>query len=503
MSNVLVQEETLKGIADAIREKNGTSGLYKPREMPEAILEIETYSGDAADLDKPIRFYGAYGELVYSYSYKELEEMTVLPALPEYRGLICQGWNWSLEGIRERGGEVEVGSLYITDDGATRIYIELIEEALNPKVGFTQFEANSVWIDWGDGSELETSDVYGDGTMVSVEHQYAEAGQYVIRLIPNEGAVFEFVGDAYSTRILHKVPTYSDGNRVYGNTIKKIEIGRGMTEFTGRCFNSYSLEIVTIPDAITVFLTAFQGCRNLRSLTFPKSVTQLTTSSVLGCYGLEKVFFSENGMQFGTDSFNGCISLKNVVIPKEGLSSYGGAFEDCATLRKVVFPETMKRITTDMFSGCSLLNNIKLPDSITAIGGNAFRDCVSLMEIDIPENVTLLESGTFYSCHSLRKVKLPQNLIGINTSVFYNCYSLKEMSIPESVTSIQANAFSGCKGMENYYLLPTTPPTLANVNAFNYIPETCKIHVPNGCLEAYQTAANWSALAGLMVEMEV
>ena len=64
MGNVLVKEETLTQIADAIREKSGTDDLYKPEEMPEAILEILTYSGDGADPNKPVRFYDPYGELV-------------------------------------------------------------------------------------------------------------------------------------------------------------------------------------------------------------------------------------------------------------------------------------------------------------------------------------------------------------------------------------------------------------------------------------------------------
>lgn len=155
MGNVLVKEETLTQIADAIREKNGNFDSYKPREMPGAILEISTYSGDGADPNKPIRFYNPYGELIYSYSVAEISEMTELPALPEYSGLVGQEWNWSLEKIQAVGGEVEIGSHYITDDGSTRIYVELIEEALNPKVGFYQTEANSVWVDWGDGVHLK------------------------------------------------------------------------------------------------------------------------------------------------------------------------------------------------------------------------------------------------------------------------------------------------------------------------------------------------------------
>ncbi len=245
MGNVLVKEETLTQIADAIREKNGNFDSYKPREMPGAILEISTYSGDGADPNKPIRFYNPYGELIYSYSVAEISEMTELPALPEYSGLVGQEWNWSLEKIQAVGGEVEIGSHYITDDGSTRIYVELIEEALNPKVGFYQTEANSVWVDWGDGSSLETSDIYGTNTMVSIEHQYEQPGKYVIRLIPEENAEISLVGNYYSTLILHKVADMDYGNKVFGNAIRKIEIGKGITKFTNRSFNSATLESVT------------------------------------------------------------------------------------------------------------------------------------------------------------------------------------------------------------------------------------------------------------------
>ena len=49
MANVLVSEYSLQDIGDAIRLKNGLSTTYKPREMPAAIIAIETgtvVSGD-------------------------------------------------------------------------------------------------------------------------------------------------------------------------------------------------------------------------------------------------------------------------------------------------------------------------------------------------------------------------------------------------------------------------------------------------------------------------
>ena len=76
------------------------------------------------------------------------------------------------------------------------------------------------------------------------------------------------------------------------------------------------------------------------------------------------------------------------------------------------------------------------------------------------------------------------------------------MKIPKNVTSIAAGVFSGCSGIENYYFYPSTPPTLGANTVFKGISENCKIHVPKGCLEAYQTADIWSEFADYMMEME-
>lgn len=47
MSNVLVNDEYLKAIGDAIREKNGTVLKYKPSEMAAQIKNISSGSGSA------------------------------------------------------------------------------------------------------------------------------------------------------------------------------------------------------------------------------------------------------------------------------------------------------------------------------------------------------------------------------------------------------------------------------------------------------------------------
>ena len=45
MANVLVERQSLQNIADAIRDKNGSSDTYTPSEMSQAILDIPTGGG--------------------------------------------------------------------------------------------------------------------------------------------------------------------------------------------------------------------------------------------------------------------------------------------------------------------------------------------------------------------------------------------------------------------------------------------------------------------------
>lgn len=500
MGNVLVKEETLTQIADAIREKSGSSDSYRPGEMPDAILEISTYSGEGADPNKPVRFYDPYGELVYSYTTNEISQLEELPPLPEIKGLIGQEWNWSLEKILEIGGEIEIGSNYITDDGATRIYVELIDGALNPKIGFKQNVANSVKIDWGDGSEWETSDVFG-GSAVSIEHQYAEPGSYVICLIPDDGVTFELYGYSYSSVILHKELASSYSNLVYANAIKKVELGKGITVLGDNAFTCASITSITIPAEVTDYNRAFAANKGIEYLVITKAVSSLTTSAFDDCLALKRVTFSETLLYVSQYAFYDCGQLEQMVLTTRTRIGSGYTFSNNRSLKRVVIKDCSS-IGDSEFSSCATLREINIMGTaLWEIGGNAFRNCESLEQIDIPDCVIRIGSYCFGYCYSLRNLTIPEGVTIVRISLCYNAYSLQEIHIPEGVTSIENYAFYGCAGIENYYLYPSTPPTLANKMAITVSANT-KIHVPKGSLEAYQTADVWSELMDYMVEME-
>lgn len=501
MGNVLVKEETLTQIAEAIREKAGTDDLYKPGEMPEAILEIEVGGAVAID-DKPIKFYGYAGELVAGYSLKEVAEMTELPPLPAAKGMICQEWNWTLEELKSHGREANVGASFITDDGSTRIYISLVKGALNPILGFAQSVAHSVQVDWGDGSPLETSSVSGSSNYVNMSHQYESAGDYIIRLIPDEGAQIYLGGDAKGTYLLRRVTTTSNANRVYSNAIKKIELGNCIAYVNNQAFASDTITYVSVPNDVGIMKGIFYDCCGLEYACIPRKYEVFSSNMFCKCNCLKLACVPGNLTELSAHCFSNCSVLDNLTLPDSLSKVYSYTFYYCKGLRKLVIPKSLLRIGSTDMNYCESLKEVVMHDGVCAIESSAFSNCSYLKSIYLPEGITVIGNQGFMYCESLQEVILPNSVTSIGMNAFGYCYALSEMVIPEGVTEIGQGAFSNASGIENYYMYPKIPPSLTNKNTFSYISSTCKIHVPKGSLAAYQTAEYWSEYADYMVEME-
>ena len=95
--------------------------------------------------ESDINFWDYEGTLLYAWTLTELAGKTELPPLPSRDGLICQGWNWTLQDIKSVGHAVDVGANYVTDDGKTRIYIHLEEGRTSPMLGCCP---NGLQIQW-------------------------------------------------------------------------------------------------------------------------------------------------------------------------------------------------------------------------------------------------------------------------------------------------------------------------------------------------------------------
>ena len=81
-------------------------------------------------------------------------------------------------------------------------------------------------------------------------------------------------------------------------------------------------------------------------------------------------------------AFCGCKSLKSVTIPNSVTIIGAFAFERCTGLTSITIPNSVTYIGTGAFDGCSGLTSVTIGNSVTRIQDNAFRDCSGLTFIE-------------------------------------------------------------------------------------------------------------------------
>ena len=321
------------------------------------LLSAPNGGGTTPGAPGDITFYDYDGTIVTSWTLAELATKTALPDYPSHEGLTCQGWNWSLADLKTANRKMNVGAMYITDDGKTRIYIRLEEGRTSPILGVCP--NGTVTVDWGDGTTPDT--LTGTSTTTvkrTPNHAYTAPGEYVIKLTVN--GTMGFYGDSSSSggsAILRYLAGDDNRNHVYQNSVQKIEIGNGVTSIGRNAFyNCYSLASITIPDGVT---------------------------------------------SIGNYAFDYCYSLSSITIPDGVTSIENYAFNSCYSLASITMPNGVTMITNNVFYSCYSLASITIPDGVTSIKSNAFRLCYSLASITIPNGVTSIESNAFRLCYSV------------------------------------------------------------------------------------------------------
>ena len=309
MSYYLIQDTTLAGIAEAIRAKTGKTDMIPPLNMPTEIGSIQTGGGGSSSPvpANDVTFYDYDGTIVASYSIAEAQALTSLPDGPAHEGLSFQGWNWTMEAIKALNRPVAVGAMYITDDGATRLHIRIATVGrMTVPLYIGQTVSNGVSIDWGDGSTTET--LSGAG-IVNTSHTYAEPGDYIISLMPDDGCTLSLGRGVSSECVMGS--TRSNG-RVYSNMLQDVSIGKNVTSIGEYAFhNCYSLASITIPDGVkSTSSGAFYNCYSLASITIPDGVTSISSNAFYNCYSLASITIPDGVTSIGEYAFNNCYGMR-------------------------------------------------------------------------------------------------------------------------------------------------------------------------------------------------
>ncbi len=211
------------------------------------------------------------------------------------------------------------------------------------------------------------------------------------------------------TGVMYNFATYSMAEEKWG-TATNVVIGEGITKVGNfNFYNCRNIKTVSFPSTLTAIERgAFQHCSSLEHIWIPKSVTSLSPSSFTGCYSAKLIYVEADNTVY--DSRNNC----NAII---------------------------KTADNELVSGCSVT---VIPNTVTSIGGAAFAYCSTLTKITIPGSVTQIKGSAF------------------------RLSALKELHVE------------------------ATEPPVCDPLSFNGVEVAkCKLYVPIGSIEKYKTADIW------------
>ena len=444
-------KDFLTDVADAIRAKKGSTGLINPQNFSAEIASIETGGGgDAvAVVEKDVNFRDYDGTLLYSFTKAQLLSMTELPELPSRPGLVCQGWNWTLEQAQDKINDIEkieIGANYKTDDDTTRLYITL-EIGMDIPLNFSQSVSDGVAINWGDGSAEETIAATG---YTSITHHYADGGSYVIKLRATEGCTLILGANSTSQCVLG---AFANANLAAPNSLRKVECA----------------------DSVAFSKYAFAKCYSLSTITLPQSATLSSSLTYLFQYAYSLKYLA---IPYGTSSIpaylcHHCYSLANISLPRAAISMDEFAFSECTSLTKITFPVS--------YSAKSLLKNCR---SLQRVYGYASGS-----------------ESTLSGCYALHSFKCVVNSTTIDKYFAKYCYCLTYVKFAVKLKTIGGSAFSSCYNIRVLDFRDTEAvPTLSYVNAFEYVPTTCIFVVPDALYDEWIAATNWATYAAQIVK---
>lgn len=475
-----------------------------------------------------VNFYDYDGSLLYRYTREEFLNLGTLPSTPNHNTLTCLGWNWDLNRAKsyvEKYGVLNIGAVYNTNDGKTRLYITL-QDSQAVTLKFNQTEINGVVIEWGDGNE-ETINKSGD---VSISHVYQTHGQYVIGL----NASCEW-GYNSSAEPLFNSDITDDLDNVYFNSeLTKIEFGNYITSIP-IIYGCLGLECMSISSSVE-HVGSITGCPKLKSINLPQQVgifkCDLSSeiidvynimsdflvidigTAILDCCGLKSLCLSQDLVEFGGISM--CNNLQSITIP-DSVNTFINGVQYCLKLKHLIIPDSvfifpyiyenviLEDISHLMIGYCLAAEHIyvskNLPDNIFVELAS-----VSIEVIDfLPAN--LIHFPGIFSCSKLKHIDIPDNLevIGdVQLSEDITSASglfgitpnkLQYIKFPKKLTLIQGGSIITFNGSVLDFSNCEAVPELSQSDALSLTNAICKILVPAGLYDEWINSTNWADYA--------
>jgi hypothetical protein len=299
-------KEELKVMIDSTINTNGARHITG-KSLNLALNAIVDSMGQRSDEEglqrSDVNFFDYDGTLLYAYTWEEAKELTELPELPVHSGLTVEGWNYTLEDIKEQGCLL----LHFGDDGTLMKEGEIVIN--NVTYDFFPYEnqtAAAITL-----PNAEVGDAYFNIELNS------ENGAWELSL-NDDGSVWQDIildrEDKIGKADVGAVVYDSDGEQVIVSNVVIIPRGDESVGYEYR--HMEIITVLSVSNTVSVCEErAFNRCYFPNGVVMPKSVKYLSSSGYAAFYDGRLKSFYWNGLHdkwFGfsqTELENGVLEI--------------------------------------------------------------------------------------------------------------------------------------------------------------------------------------------------
>lgn len=377
---------TIATIDESCSKKLDTQGKYCEDDIH---IDYVKPGGSLVEVPRSdVNFMDYDGKVLYSYTAADALALEALPSNPSHTGLTAQGWNYTLAEMKTvvgYRGKCDIGQMYVTSDGSTRLYCHFENDRRWPYLGLAV--DGTVSIDWGDNTELSTlSGTSMSGSVKYIRHDYPSGGDYVIKITKVSGNGFSILDDESGNR--SSILCFGSGNSgysdyVYLNALLKVELGNNVLIGPGAFSYCTSLRSISIPiGAISDCAYAFCTCNSLVAAIFPSGTAACTNNIFYYCRALTSISIPVSCIKIGSYAFGKCEALHSIVL-SNNIGQIGESAFYNGGLSSIVLPNVITEISKSMLTYEYYLASLVVPSSVTSIKKNAFMDCYGLSKVHI------------------------------------------------------------------------------------------------------------------------
>ena len=248
----------------------------------------------------------------------------------------------------------------------------------------------------------------------------------------------------------------SVGGFTFYNCVKLSEVNFPLLKVIGDTYAIYTFASTAIKSAYFPLVSfvcgsAFESCKSLTSLSIPNLIA-IKGGVFIDCTSLETVTlgaYSYSSIASPSTLFSGCTNLKSIYVPSGALNYYQTSSWWSYWSDKIVpYDESDEYIYPYEYANNKEITEIPLSkQNAINLGYNAFLGCTNLKSVNLL-NCRSIYSGVF-SSHLSNSIEYVN--IGVSwfqMSDFRGCSKLREVYLPNLVSYNYATLFDGCENLE-------------------------------------------------------